>query len=109
MPPDVVSSVILECKSRRNMAARLAGKLFNVHERCRSNCRGVLGKTALDVHRVKAIFSTCMQHFSLQHLETQVLADKEMRTAIDELCRKTKTSHAVDRGNYYSYGGGSLV
>ena len=109
VPPDVVSSVIFRCKSRRNKAARLAGKLFNVHKSCRSNCRGVLGKMALDVHRVKAIFSTCMQHFPLQRLETQVLADKEMRTAIDKLCPETKTSHAVDRENYYSYGGGSLV
>jgi len=35
-----------------------------------------------------------------------MLADKEMKNAIDELCRKTKTSLPVEGGNY---GVGSLV
>ncbi len=94
------------CKSRRNLAARLAAKIFSVQERQGSNCRGVLGKTPLDVCRVKAIYSVCMQNFPLQRLETQMLADKEMRNAIDELCRKTKTSLLVEGENY---GVGSLV
>ena len=50
----------------------------------------MLGKKALDVYKVKAIYAACMQHFPLQCLETQLMVDKEMRTAIDEVCRKTK-------------------
>ena len=50
----------------------------------------MMGKTPLDVFRVKAIYAASMHHFPLQRLETQVVADKEMRTAIDEVCRKTK-------------------
>lgn len=65
---------------------RLAGMIFTPYERSRSNCRGVLGNTALDVYKVKAIYAACMQHFPLQHLETQLMADIEMRTAIDERC-----------------------
>ena len=77
------------------MKQSLAAKVFTVWERQASNCRGVMGKTPLDVFRVKAIFAASMHHFPLQHLETQVIADKEMRTAIDEVCRKTKSLPAA--------------
>ena len=106
VPLDVLSIVLFGCKSRRNLAARSAAKIFSVQERQGWNFRGVLEKTPLDVYRVKAIYSVCMQHFPLQCLETLVLANKEMRTAIDELCRKTKTNLPMERENY---GVGSLV
>ena len=106
VPGIVVSTAMFGCKSRRNLAARLADKVFTPQERQGSNCRGVLGKTPLDVYRVKAIYSVCMQHFPLQRLETQLMADKEMRTAIDETCKKTKDISLMDKENY---GIGSLV
>ena len=87
---DVLNMVLQGCRSRRNLAARLAAKTYTLHERAASNCRGVQGKTALDKEKLKVIFTTCMQHFPLQRLETQVMADKEMRNAVDEVCRKTK-------------------
>ena len=90
VPADVVATALFGCRSRRNLAARLAAKVFTVQERQASNCRGVMGKTPLDVFRVKAINAASMYHFALQRLETQVVADKEMRTAIDEVCRKAK-------------------
>ena len=43
-----------------------------------------MGKTPLDVFWVKAIYAVSMDHFPLQHLDMQVIADKEMRAAIDE-------------------------
>ena len=46
-------------------------------------------KDTLDQVKLKAIFTTCMQHYPLQRLETRLTADKEMRNAIDEVCRKT--------------------
>ena len=49
-------------------------------------------ETALNREKLKAIFATCMKHFPLQRLETQLMADKEMRNAVDEVCRKTKTA-----------------
>ena len=72
MPPDFISTALYGCKSRRNLAASLAAKLFSVEERSGSNCRGVLGKSPLDVNRVKAINCVCMQHSPLQRLETQL-------------------------------------
>ena len=78
------------CRSRRNLAAQLAGRVFTMRERIGSNCRGKQGKTALEQGKLKAIF-TCMHQFPLQRLETQQMADKEMRNAVDEICRKTKT------------------
>ena len=56
--------------------------------RAGSNCHGKQGKTVLDREKLKA----CMHYFPLQHLETQIMADKEMRNAVDEVCRKTKTA-----------------
>lgn len=55
VPPDAVTSALQTCRSRRNLVMRLATKIFTVPERSRSNCRGVLGKKALDVYKVKAI------------------------------------------------------
>ena len=39
----------------------------------------------------KNIYSTSLQHFPLQRLETKVMADKDMHNEIDDVCRKTKT------------------
>ena len=86
------------CRSRRNLAARLALKVYTLRERTGSNCRGKQGKTALDQGKLKAIFSTCMLQFPLQRLETQIMADKEMRNAVDEVCRKTKTPTDEENG-----------
>ena len=41
---DVVQC-LAACKSRRNLAARLANKLFTTEEKFGSNCRGACGKT----------------------------------------------------------------
>ena len=37
-----------------------------------------------------------MQHLPLQHLEMQLMAPKEMHTAMYELCRKTRFVQRVD-------------
>lgn len=87
--PDTVTSAMQSCRSKQNLAARSAAKNITVPERSRSNCCGVLEKKALDV-KVVTIYPACMLHFLLQCLETQLTADKGMRTAIDELCGKTK-------------------
>ena len=44
VPPDVVSIVLFGCKSRRNLAACLAAKIFSVQERQGSNCSGCWGR-----------------------------------------------------------------
>ena len=66
--------------------------MYTLRERAGSNCSGKQGKSALDGEKLKAIFATCMHHFPLQRLETQLMADKKMRNAVDEVCRKTKTA-----------------
>ena len=75
---DIVNLALQGCRSRRNLAARLAAKLYTLRERTGSNCRGKQGRTALDQGKLKAIFSAYMQYFPLQCLETQLIADKEM-------------------------------
>ena len=87
---EVLNLALQGCRSRRNLAGRLAAQVYTLRERSGSNCRGKQGKTALDQVKLKAIYTTCMQQFPLQRLEMQLAADKEMRNAIDEVCRKTR-------------------
>jgi len=95
IPAKDVSSALPACRSHRNLAARLAAKVFSPQQRLGSNYRGVLGKKALNGPNVKAIFNACMQHFPLQRIESKSSSEKEMRNAIDEVCRETKLP-AVD-------------
>ena len=96
---DVVQC-LAACKSRRNLAARLANKLFTTEEKFRSNCRGTCGKTALNYLKVQAIFATCSKHYPLDRLETGTTAEREMHNVIDEVCRKTKAP--VNNENFCS-------
>ena len=70
---DVVQCLAV-CKSRRNLAARLANKLFTTEEKFGSNCRGACGKTALNYLKVQAIFVTCSKHYPMDRLETGTTA-----------------------------------
>ena len=90
IPVEDISSALQACRSRRNLAARLTAKMFSPQQRFGSNCRGVLGKKALNGPKVKAIYDACMQHFPLQRLESASASEKEMRNSKDEVCRKTK-------------------
>ena len=90
IPQEDLRAALNACRSRRSLAARLALRLFTPQERAGSNCRGVLGKRLLHRAKVAAIFSTSMKYFPLQRLETSTMAEKEMRNAVDECCRKTK-------------------
>ena len=66
-----------------------------MREKMGSNCHGKQGKLPLDQGKLLTIFTVCMQHF-LQRLETQQSADKDMRNAVDEVCRKTRTTTAAE-------------
>ena len=57
------------------------------------------GKTVSDQEKLKGIFTSCMQPFPLQRLETQLNADKEMRNAVDKVCWKSKTTAAAEPEN----------
>ena len=65
-----VAQCLAVFKSRRNLAARLAKKLFTTEDKFGSNCRGAGGKTALNFFKVQAIFVTWSKHYPLDWLET---------------------------------------
>ena len=90
IPEEVIMQAMQCCKSRRNLAGRLCNKIFPEAVRQASNCRGVLGKRPLNPATVKAIYTVCLKKFPLDRFETNLQAEKEMRNAIDEACRKTK-------------------
>ena len=91
-----LKAALSSCRSRRNLAARRALRLFSPQERAESNCRGVLGKKTLKKAKVAAIFNVSMKQFPLQRLETDAMAAKEMRNAVDECCRKTRVPLSQD-------------
>ena len=101
IPAEDISSALPACRSHRNLAARLAAKFFSPQQRLGSNCRGVLGQKALNGPKVKAVLNACTQHFPLQWLKSASSSEKEMRNAIDEVCRKTKFPAVGGVKNYF--------
>ena len=55
-----------------------------------SNTRSMCRKKALNVHKVKAIYSCCIANYPLERLETSSQVEKEMMNAVDKVCRKMK-------------------
>ena len=92
IPESTIYSCLIACKSRRNLASRLATQVFTVEKTTTSNSRGLCGKKALDPSKLKAIHEVAVKNYPLERLETKASTEKEMRTAIDEACRKTKNS-----------------
>ena len=98
IPQEDVAVAAQSCRSRRNLAARLATAIFPPHERAGSNCRGVLGKTALNGLKVKAIYTTSLQHFRLSDLRPGLWRRKTCATLLTRcvvrrrlwLCRDLK-------------------
>ena len=88
LPEELVLECLQSCKTLRNLAARLSARVFTDAERIVSNCRGMVGKKALNQLKVRAIFGTYIQKYPLERMETVAGAEKEMRTAIEQGCRK---------------------
>ena len=87
---EVVNQCLAACRSRRNLEARLANRIFFTLEKASSNCWGVCSKMALNCLKVKVIYSTCMKHYPLDRLEIGPHSRKDMRNTITEVCWKTK-------------------
>ena len=64
--------------------------MFLAEERICSNLLGLCGKKALNGIKIKAIHDLRLKHFPLERMDTEDSANKDMRYAIDEVCRKTK-------------------
>ena len=79
-------------RSQRNLAGLLATKIFTPRDRATSNCCWKLGKAALNSLTVKAMYSTGMKYYPLQRLKTTAMADRDMTSAIDEICRKSRAA-----------------
>ena len=94
IPVEDIAFALNACRSRRNLAGHSVVEIFTKRERAMSNCRGKLGKTVLNSLKVKAIYSTCMKCYPLQRLENTAMTDREMRNAIDEICRKSRAVEA---------------
>lgn len=92
IPQVIVSTAMVTCRSRKNLAGRLVVSLFTDQEKMSSNVRGVLGKKVLDPDRIAAIQKVCLSEYPLQSGETLDSVRKELRISIDEVCRRKKTS-----------------
>ena len=57
--PAIIKRCRVGCRSRKNVAGKLALAIFTLDERKTSNCHGVRGKKKLDPSRLKAIKQAC--------------------------------------------------
>lgn len=88
IPLSVIKEAAQGCRSRRNMAGRLADLLFTREEKLTSNYRGVLKKKRLDLNKTSAIKQACTAEFPGKQHETERMIDKEIREGVDEMCRR---------------------
>lgn len=87
IPLSTVKDTAQGCRSRRNLAGRLANALFTSEEKRTSNCRGI-NKDKLDFRRVSAIRRACVIEFPAKQNENERMIEKEIREGIDEMCRR---------------------
>lgn len=88
IPLSMVKDAAQGCRSRRNLAGRLADTIFTAEEKCTSNCRGVK-KKQLDFQKTSAIRRACIAEFPGKQHETERMIEKEVREGIDEMCRRS--------------------
>ena len=91
----IIDRAMSGCRSRRNLAARLTQALFTDEEKKSSNVRGVGGKQSLNEAKVDAIRESCYKQFPLDRVESKVNADREIRHAMDEVCRKIRAKQPL--------------
>ena len=89
IPNEVLTLALQSCRMRRNLAARLAVKIYTLRERTGSNCRGKRED------RIRPREAESYLHFLYAALSTvnvrdTAKVDKEMRNAVDEVCWKSK-------------------
>ena len=91
------------CRSRRNLAGRLANLLFTDEEKSTSNYRGVLNKKRLDIRKTEAIRKACTSDFPPKQYETSQMVERDIREGVDEMCRRCirKQKH-LDVNNSHS-------
>ena len=85
----IINRAMSGCRSRRNLAGRLTQILFT-EEKVTSNVRGVGGKQPLNELKVDGIREVCYQQFPSDRMEPKINADKDVRNAMDEVCRNTR-------------------
>ena len=88
IPQHILIEAKCGCRSRRNLAGRLALLLYT-EERTSSNYRGVLNKKKLDPIRSEAIRNACVTEFPPKQFETPLMIQKEIREGMDEMCRRS--------------------
>ena len=88
IPAGVLSKTLDAYRGRTNLAGRLALMIFTEEERKESNCRGVLGKKTLDFVKLQSIKEVCVKEYPITPNETRESVNKEIRSSIDEVCRR---------------------
>ena len=88
IPAGVLAKALDTCRGRRNLAGRLTQLIFTKEERKSSNCRGVLGKKALDFVKLQSIKEACLKEYPICPNETNESVNKEIRSSVDEVCRR---------------------
>ena len=88
IPEQIIKEVTEGCHSHRNLAGRLATRLFTLEEMKTSNYRGVK-KNTLDKSKTAAIRRCCISKFPPYQHESEAIVDMDIREGVDEMCRRS--------------------
>ena len=91
----IVDRAMSGCRSCRNLAGRLTQALFKDEQKKSSNVRGVGRKQSLIEAKVDAIRESCYKQFPLDRVESKINLDREIRHAMDEVCRKIRAKQPL--------------
>ena len=84
------------CRSRKNLAGRLATKIFREEELLVSNFRGKCNKNKLDETKTDAIRRACIAEFPLRSHENGYIMERDIREGVDEMGRRVKTQRIIN-------------
>ena len=96
--PAVLKTSMLGCRSRKNLAGRLAAKIFSEEEMLSSNFRGVCNKKLLDEGKTNAIRRACFVEFSFRAHENEYIVERDIREGVDEMGRRLKRRKIIGLG-----------
>ena len=96
--PAVLKTSMLGCRSRKNLAGRLAAKIFSEEEMLSSNFRGVCNKKLLDECKTDAIRRACFVEFPFRAHENEYIVERDIREGVDEMGRRLKRRKIIGLG-----------
>ena len=100
LTPQIIRSTVSGCRSHKNLAGRLAARIFTEDELLESNFRGVCNKKKLDEinTNINAIRKACLTEYPIQSHENSYIVERDIREGADEMGRRMKRQKIMGLG-----------